>query len=308
MTLRGLTLAFTALGALGLNLTCLSAAQAAPQAKAGPKMRIELAGGHKAGPAVPSITGPSARGTRTQTTSSMRLVGDQVYLNIRNADLSTDVLPLFERQLGLRVRYEGVARKVTLRLSRPIPWREALKLVARFSRTHLARDYKGTWTLRPRNGGEAGKKNDDLDGQSPLARERDLADRRVRRARALKASAVRRKARLKREAGSRIENVQLGGFRKATATQPTRRGGVSSRNSRIIGKSQAQRRTTSRPQRQILAKPQRQIQSKPQRRVQRQPQRKVQVKTQRRTKVKNQRQTQRRPQRRLPAKRPIRRR
>lgn len=66
-----------------------------------------------------------------------------VMFSVRDADLATEVLPLFERQVGIRIEYDGPARKVTLPLVRPLDWELALELVCQFTDTHLVEDFKG---------------------------------------------------------------------------------------------------------------------------------------------------------------------
>src|SRR5687767_8039758 len=54
---------------------------------------------------------------------------NQVMFTVNRADLAGEVLPLFEQQVGIRITWIGDARPVTLRLSHPMDWQEALSLV-----------------------------------------------------------------------------------------------------------------------------------------------------------------------------------
>lgn len=83
-----------------------------------------------------------------------------VLFDVKKADLKTQVLPLFFRQAGVEIKWSGPPRAVTMRLLKPVHWRDALSLVCRFSDTHLVRDYTGRWVLRD---GWSG----DLDGNIP---------------------------------------------------------------------------------------------------------------------------------------------
>ncbi|MGE0712238.1 MAG: hypothetical protein AB7N76_32545 [Planctomycetota bacterium] len=116
---------------------------------------------------IPTITGRPTPGEKAQAAPA-RGPGE-VFLNVEDADLSTDVLPLIDQQVGVHVRYQGPARKVTLRLTQPLDWEEALKLVAQFTNTHLSRDRRGAWVLRSQYGGKV-QESDDLDGQLDLPR------------------------------------------------------------------------------------------------------------------------------------------
>ncbi len=111
----------------------------------------------------------------------------EVLFNLRQADLTSEVLPLIERQAGVKVRYSGPPKTVDLRLVRPLDWEAALELIGKFTGTHLATDYQGRFVLKPKNGGELPEVGtfDDLDGQ--LARPAHLR----RRERSVAASAPR---------------------------------------------------------------------------------------------------------------------
>src|SRR5687767_15812185 len=53
----------------------------------------------------------------------------QVQFTVNRADLSSEVLPLFEQQVGIRITWLGDSRPVTLRLTQPMNWEDALSLV-----------------------------------------------------------------------------------------------------------------------------------------------------------------------------------
>lgn len=117
---------------------------------------------------VRGVTLVGAPDAQLALTPSERPAGT-VLFSVEDADLSGDVLPLFEQQVGVRISYVGPARTVSLRLTQPLDWEHALDLVCRFTGTHLARDYKGELELRSRFGGklprQAETEFDDLDGQ-----------------------------------------------------------------------------------------------------------------------------------------------
>ncbi len=81
---------------------------------------------------------------------------ETVVLSVRQADLATVVLPEFERQVGVHIIWLGDPRPVTLRLTHPMDWHEALKLVCQFTKTHLTTDYQGRKVLKDGWGGELG--------------------------------------------------------------------------------------------------------------------------------------------------------
>ncbi len=81
---------------------------------------------------------------------------DHVLFSVTKADLATQVLPLFEQQVGVVVRWQGEPRALTLRLSQPVHWEEALSLVCQFTRTHPTRDYQGRILLKDGWGGDLG--------------------------------------------------------------------------------------------------------------------------------------------------------
>lgn len=141
-------------------------------AQAQGKMSIEVVGGAEATtPRAPTISNATIRAQEDEGPEVERGAGE-VYFKFDEADLTTEVLPLLNRQVGLRVRYRGPARAVTLRLTAPMHWKQALDLIARFSNTHLKRGADGKLELRNRYGGKAEGKYDDLDGQVDLVVER----------------------------------------------------------------------------------------------------------------------------------------
>lgn len=81
---------------------------------------------------------------------------ETVVLSVRQADLATVVLPEFERQVGVKILWLGDPRPVTLRLTQPMHWTEAMKLVCQFTKTHLTTDYQGRRVLKDGWGGELG--------------------------------------------------------------------------------------------------------------------------------------------------------
>ncbi len=87
---------------------------------------------------------------------------EQVLFSVTKADLATEVLPLFEQQVGVSIRWHGEPRALTLRLSQPVHWEEALSLVCQFTRTHPTRDYQGRLVLKDGWGGDLG--SGELDG------------------------------------------------------------------------------------------------------------------------------------------------
>lgn len=112
--------------------------------------------------------------------------GGQVLFSVRNKDIN-DVLEIIEKQVGVKVTYRGLPKRLSLRLTQPVTWEAALDLVQQFSGTHLHRDHRGRLQLRPRFGGKVNKsKHDDLDGQIEKQRRRSVlasSKRRSRRAR-----------------------------------------------------------------------------------------------------------------------------
>jgi hypothetical protein len=81
---------------------------------------------------------------------------ETIVLSVKQADLATMVLPEFERQVGVKILWLGDPRPVTLRLTQPMHWHEALKLVCQFTKTHLTTDYQGRKVLKDGWGGELG--------------------------------------------------------------------------------------------------------------------------------------------------------
>ncbi|HBP19441.1 MAG TPA: hypothetical protein DEA08_16835, partial [Planctomycetes bacterium] len=142
-------------------------------AQAEGKLQIEVVGskekkGEASAAKAPTISNASIR-ERDEDPRPLELGPGEVFFRFDEADLTTEVLPLIRQQVGLRVRYRGPARAVTLRLTAPMHWEQALELIARFSNTHLKRGAKGKLELRNRYGGKTEGKYDDLDGQVKLA-------------------------------------------------------------------------------------------------------------------------------------------
>ncbi|MCO5172550.1 MAG: hypothetical protein M9894_40150 [Planctomycetes bacterium] len=81
---------------------------------------------------------------------------DHVLIDVTRADLAAEVLPLFEEQVGLTILWRGDPRQLTLRLTQPVPWEEALSLVCQFTRTHPTRDYQNRIVLKDGWGGDLG--------------------------------------------------------------------------------------------------------------------------------------------------------
>lgn len=66
-----------------------------------------------------------------------------VSFELKNADLEKMVLPLFSKQSGIAVEYNGPARKVpSLRLDN-VPWRDALGILCSFTQTHVVKSQVG---------------------------------------------------------------------------------------------------------------------------------------------------------------------
>lgn len=135
-------------------------------------MKIEVIGSEDSSPEreVPTITNESLE--RDDDGAPVELGPGEVYFKFDEADLTTDVLPTLQDQAGIRVRYRGPARAVTLRLTAPMHWEQALNLIARFSNTHLKRGAQGKLELRNRFGGKPEHRYDDLDGQVDLVVQR----------------------------------------------------------------------------------------------------------------------------------------
>lgn len=86
-----------------------------------------------------------ARLRRTKTTLPAR----HVKFSVKDADLKDEVLPLIEKQAGVRILWAGSSRRVKrLRFSEPVHWEDAMALVCQFTNTHLTRDYQGRRVLR----------------------------------------------------------------------------------------------------------------------------------------------------------------
>lgn len=97
-----------------------------------------------------------APASQPQPTENTRPRVALVHFTVKDADLATEVLPLFERQAGIKALWTGDPRKVTLRLVKPIPWPDALDLVCQFTKTHPTRDYQDRLVLKNGWGGSLG--------------------------------------------------------------------------------------------------------------------------------------------------------
>jgi hypothetical protein len=82
-------------------------------------------------------------------------LGPTVLFTVKNASLNA-VLPKFEEQIGVRIHWRGSDRKLSLRLTRPTPWKDALDLVCQFTKTHPTTDYQGRIVLKDGWGGSLG--------------------------------------------------------------------------------------------------------------------------------------------------------
>ena len=80
--------------------------------------------------------------------TSVRLPEGHVAFAFRGADLETQVLPAFADQAGVQIIWQGEPRSLTLRLTQPTPWPDALDLVCQFTKTHATRDWQGRLILR----------------------------------------------------------------------------------------------------------------------------------------------------------------
>ena len=127
-------------------------ARPAPTAAATPAQpasRVRVSGSAPA-PAAPARAAGGAR-----------LPAGHVMFTVERRPLD-EVLRIFEDQVGLRIAWRGEPRPVSLRLSQPMRWEDALSLVCQFTRTHLARDYQGRYQLKDGWGGSLGT-DDDVD-------------------------------------------------------------------------------------------------------------------------------------------------
>lgn len=106
-----------------------------------------------------------------------KLRAGQVLFSVQDADLRREVLPLFEKQAGVEIKWFGEPRQVTLRLVRPVDWEVALDLVAQFTNTHSVRDRGGQVVLKDKWGGTPNEEEafDDLNGQIDAPKRRSVA-------------------------------------------------------------------------------------------------------------------------------------
>lgn len=95
---------------------------------------------------------------RKKKTTTTRLQNKvrTVQFKVKRVGLRAVVLPLFEEQAGVKIKWNGEERQLSLRLTSPMPWRDALDLVCRFTNTHLTEDYRGRLILKDRYGGTLG--------------------------------------------------------------------------------------------------------------------------------------------------------
>jgi hypothetical protein len=107
-------------------------------------------------PPPPASTRPVDSPPAAAAPQAQKQAPETIVLSVRQADLATVVLPEFERQVGVRIIWLGDPRAVTLRLTHPMDWHEALKLVCQFTKTHLTTDYQGRKVLKDGWGGELG--------------------------------------------------------------------------------------------------------------------------------------------------------
>jgi len=116
-----------------------------------------------------------------------------VLFRFEGADLDTEVLPRLREQAGVELEWDGGPREVTLRLTEPVEWEDAVDLLCRFNDLHLAETYDGELELREEWGGELDGDYEDIESQLPneltlpagAPRERGSVDSRRRADRAL---------------------------------------------------------------------------------------------------------------------------
>jgi hypothetical protein len=106
-------------------------------------------------PAPPRLYVGSSGQAPAPSESERRRAGTMLF-TVKDADLSSDVLPLFQQQANVAITWIGEPRKISLRLTQPMPWEDALDLVCQFTKTHPARDYQGRLVLKDGWGGTLG--------------------------------------------------------------------------------------------------------------------------------------------------------
>jgi len=79
-----------------------------------------------------------------------RPLSDTIQLQVRDADLATEVLPLFEQEVGVSIRWSGPPKSITLSMQSPIAWQEALDMLKQFCDARTLSEVEGTITLAPR--------------------------------------------------------------------------------------------------------------------------------------------------------------
>jgi len=122
-------------------------------------------------PAPPQVTATGA----DDRPRARRTPPDHVAFRFEQADLATEVLPAFDRQVGVRITWAGDPRQVTLRLTQPMLWTDALELVCQFSGTHPARDYQGELHLKDGWGGSLGSDAEVAELLSEQARDAEVS-------------------------------------------------------------------------------------------------------------------------------------
>lgn len=137
------------LAPLALLAGC-SSAEPEPSKPAAPAQAARPAGVTASSPAAAApAPAPRSRG----------LPAEHVMFTVERRPLD-EVLLIFESQVGIKVTWKGEPRPISLRLTQPTPWQDALGLVCQFSDTHLARDYQGRWQLKDGYGGTLGSDED----------------------------------------------------------------------------------------------------------------------------------------------------
>ena len=128
-----------------------------------------------------------------------RLQPGQVLFHLEDADLATEVLPLFEQQAGIKLGVQADSRPVTLRLTQPVDWEVALDLICEFADVHVTKTHDGEVVVRNDYGGELGERHEwaDIAGSLDAESMRALDNRRrdAQRKRAANYSKIRARQR-----------------------------------------------------------------------------------------------------------------
>ncbi|RMG17784.1 MAG: hypothetical protein D6731_03445 [Planctomycetota bacterium] len=127
---------------LGCVVAVLSCGCGAAPARDAPRKRARRAAPPKAPPEAPAKR------------------AEEVCFSVDDAPLRGEVLPIFARQAGVSIRWDGPEKRVRLRLVRPVHWTVALDLICRSAGVHLARDYRGKFVLKSGYGGSLGSDED----------------------------------------------------------------------------------------------------------------------------------------------------